>query len=124
MKCIWSPHPGPQTAALAVEDSVFEINFGGSRGGGKTAAGIAWLLKGTVDPGFTGLVIRRNHSDLRQWIEEAKQIYVHAKVTGKPSVFEFKNGSKILYSISTLPAMPSLRSSREPEVFLLKDNDG
>ena len=40
-------------------------------GGGKTDAGIAWMLKGTVDPGFTGLVIRRNHTDLRQWIDYA-----------------------------------------------------
>ena len=95
MKVLWKPHKGQQTKALSQPDSVFEIAFGGSRGGGKTSAGIAWLLKGTEDPGFTGLVIRRNHSDLRQWIDEARQIYVHAKLTGKPGVFEFPSGAKI-----------------------------
>tara|TARA_Y100001938_G_scaffold65761_1_gene91302 strand:+ start:564 stop:1973 length:1410 start_codon:yes stop_codon:yes gene_type:complete len=95
MKVLWKPHKGQQTKSLSQPDSVFEIAFGGSRGGGKTAAGIAWLLKGTEDPGFTGLVIRRNHSDLRQWIDQARQIYVHAKVTGKPTIFEFPSGAKI-----------------------------
>lgn len=95
MKVLWKPHKGQQTRALSQPDSVFEIAFGGSRGGGKSSAGIAYLLKGTEDPGYTGLVIRRNHSDLRQWIDEARQIYVHAKLTGKPGIFEFPSGAKI-----------------------------
>jgi len=95
MNILWQPHPGMQTKALSQPDSVFEINYGGARGGGKTSAGIAYLLKGTEDPGFTALVIRRNHTDLRQWIDEARKIYVHAKVSGKPTVFEFPSGAKI-----------------------------
>ena len=72
MKVLWQPHPGQQTKALKIDESCFEILYGGARGGGKTDAGIAWMLKGTADPGFTGLVIRRNHTDLRQWIDRAK----------------------------------------------------
>ena len=71
MKVLWQPHHGPQRFALSIDDSVFEILYGGARGGGKTDAGICWMLKGTADPGFTGLVIRRNHTDLRQWIDYA-----------------------------------------------------
>jgi len=95
VKVLWEPHPGQQMSALKIDESVFEILYGGARGGGKTDAGIAWMLKGTADPGFTGLVIRRNHTDLRQWIDRAKELYPNAKVSGKPSIFEFPNGSKI-----------------------------
>ena len=95
MKSLWKPHPGAQTYALSIDDTCFEILYGGARGGGKTDAGIVWLLKGTVDPKFTGICIRRNHTDLRQWIDRAVQLYPHAKVYGKPSIFEFPNGAKI-----------------------------
>ena len=95
MKPLWKPHPGAQSYALSIDDSCFEILYGGARGGGKTDAGIVWLLKGTVDPKFTGICIRRNHTDLRQWIDRAMQLYPNAKVSGKPSIFEFPNGAKI-----------------------------
>jgi hypothetical protein len=95
MKVLWKPNEGAQTRALSIDDSVYEICYGGARGGGKTDAGIAYMLKGTSDPTFAGLVIRRNHTDLRQWIDRARQLYPHAKFTGKPTVIEFPNGSKI-----------------------------
>ena len=95
MNEIWSPHEGAQSQVLSIDDSVFEILYGGARGGGKTDAGIAWLLKGTADSRYTGLVIRRNHTDLRQWIDRARELYPNAKVSGKPAVFRFPNGAKI-----------------------------
>ena len=95
MNTLWRPNPGAQTQALAIDDSVYEICYGGARGGGKSDAGIVWMLKGTTDPAYTGLVIRRNHTDLRQWLDRAKQLYKNAKFTGKPTVIEFANGSKI-----------------------------
>ena len=65
MNTLWKANPGAQEKVLSIDDSVYEICYGGARGGGKTDAGIVWMLKGTVDPNFTGLVIRRNHTDLR-----------------------------------------------------------
>ena len=95
---IWKPHKGQQTLALSIDESVFEILYGGARGGGKTDAGIVWLLKGVESPDFIGLVVRRNHSDLRNWIDRAKTLFTKAKVTGKPSVFQFPSGAKVYTS--------------------------
>jgi len=95
MNVKWQPHKGPQTLALSIDESVFEILYGGARGGGKTDAGIVWLLKGVDDPLFTGLCIRRNHTDLRQWIDRAKEIFPNADVSGKPAIFKFPSGAKI-----------------------------
>ena len=43
MKVEWRPNPGPQTMALQVRN-IRELLFGGARGGGKTMAGIVWLI--------------------------------------------------------------------------------
>ncbi len=67
----------------------------GREAGGKSDCGIIWLLKGAEYDGSTSLCIRRNHSDLRQWIDRARQLWPHAKVTGKPAVFTFPNNSKV-----------------------------
>ena len=95
MSSIWEAHKGQQTLALSIDTSVYECLYGGSRGGGKTDAGIVWLLKGIVEPDFIGLCIRRNHSDLRNWIDRASQLYTTARVSGKPAVFRFPSGAKI-----------------------------
>ena len=95
MNVLWKPHQGQQTRALATDETCFEILYGGARGGGKTDAGIVWMLKGISDSDFVGLVIRRNHSDLRNWIDRASQLFTNAKVSGKPSVFHFPSGAKI-----------------------------
>ena len=44
-KVLWEPQPGPQTSFI--QCPVFEIFFGGARGGGKTEASIGdWLSAG------------------------------------------------------------------------------
>ena len=69
----WRPNPGVQEFALRVPSNVFQILYGGSRGGGKTDAGIFWLIKPTSEldgeslithPKYRGLVLRRNANDL------------------------------------------------------------
>ena len=52
---MWKPHEGPQTLALSINENVYEILYGGARGGGKTDAGIVWLLKGVDAPNFVGM---------------------------------------------------------------------
>ena len=32
MNVLWKPNEGAQTRALAIDDSVYEINYGGARG--------------------------------------------------------------------------------------------
>jgi hypothetical protein len=107
---LWRPHPGPQTAVfLAQED---EILYGGARGGGKTAAGIVWLVSGNLQPhtrpadvsyinhpNYRALVLRRNLTDMGDWIDKAKRIYgpIGAEFRERPlAMFEFPTGAKII----------------------------
>ena len=91
---IFKPHPGPQTLALKV-DGVYELCFGGSRGGGKSMVGMAWLMDYTSNPKFRGLVIRRNAEDLSDWISRARDFFPDAKVIGKPAEIRFPSGASV-----------------------------
>ncbi len=94
---LWAPHPGPQTFILSV-NGIYEMLFGGSRGGGKTDAGQVWMAK-PVFQGFEryrGLVIRRNAKDLADWLNRAKYMYPGAKITGKPATITWPGGQEIV----------------------------
>jgi len=92
---IWKPHPGPQTFVLTCFEE--EILFGGSRGGGKTATGMAWLTRWTHHPELRALVLRRNADDLYDWIDRASRMYapLGAVAVGKPAEFRFPSGARI-----------------------------
>lgn len=92
MKALFKPHKGQQTLALKVND-VYEILYGGARGGGKTTAGIVWLLKESENPKFRGLVIRKNAEDLADWLDRARELYTNASITGKPATITFPSGA-------------------------------
>lgn len=105
----WSPQPGPQTKLLLTDAD--EILMGGARGGGKTAGGIMWLMKGNYKlpadhacystalnhPRYRALVVRREAQDLREWVDEAWELFKHtgAKASGKPIMFYWPTGAKI-----------------------------
>ncbi len=71
----WRPNEGRQTMALQYR--VFEELYGGARGGGKTEAGIVWLLTDNyhLHPKFKALVVRKNIVDIDDWVGRAKEIY-------------------------------------------------
>ena len=69
---VWEPHP-KQIEAL--ERPEFEVLYGGSRGGGKTDCGLAWLAEETHNPNYRALVLRRNSEDLKDWTDRANQLY-------------------------------------------------
>lgn len=96
-KILWKPHEGQQTKAL--QQTAFECCYGGSRGGGKSAAGLAWMIEPDYlnNPLYRGLVIRRNYDDLRDWIDRATLFYrsLGVKVRGNPAEFTFPSGAKI-----------------------------
>lgn len=93
----WKPHPGPQTMALRRKEK--EILYGGARGGGKTEAGIAWLIEPEYinNPKYRALVIRRNAEDLSAWIDRATRFYAPfgAKKRGIPVEFQWPSGAVI-----------------------------
>tara|TARA_X000001036_G_scaffold424741_1_gene450115 strand:+ start:2101 stop:3510 length:1410 start_codon:yes stop_codon:yes gene_type:complete len=91
---LFQAHKGAQTRALQ-SDGLHEICFGGSRGGGKTMVGLAWLLDYTNNPKFRGLVIRRNAEDLADWISRAREFYPYAKIVGKPAEVRFPSGAVV-----------------------------
>jgi hypothetical protein len=72
---IWQPQPGPQTALL--ECDVFEVFYGGARGGGKTESSIGdWLQHSAMyGEGAIGIFVRRKLTQLAEVIARTKQIF-------------------------------------------------
>ena len=95
MNTIWRPHEGRQTEALRFR--VFEELYGGARGGGKTSAGIAWMLIDIKHPKYRGLVIRKNSNDLADWLDRARMIYtpLGAEFRGMPADITFPSDAVI-----------------------------
>src|SRR6476619_4098380 len=72
----WEPQPGPQTALLACP--VFEVFFGGARGGGKTDGMLGeWASHADLHgKNAVGLMVSRERVQLLETIERSRQIYV------------------------------------------------
>lgn len=92
-KVAWKANAGPQTEALRRVE--FEVGFGGSRGGGKTDAGLAWLLYDSDHPKYKALVVRKNQVDLSDWLERATEFYKPYGVKRVGSTFKFPKGGII-----------------------------
>jgi hypothetical protein len=93
----WIPHAGKQTEILKRRE--FECLFGGSRGGGKTDAGLVWLVAPEYykHPKYKGLVVRRNADDLSDWIARARAFYhpLGATFAGKTPIIKLPAGGFI-----------------------------
>jgi len=72
---IWEAQAGPQTALISCP--VFEVFFGGARGGGKTDGVLGDFLEHADAYGqhAIGLMIRRQRTELIETIERSKAIY-------------------------------------------------
>jgi len=94
----WSPQPGPQTAFVG--SRVFEVVYGGARGGGKTDAALGDFAFHARDfgAGAQGLLVRRSRVALEPTIARAKQIYrpFGARWEEAKSRFIWKSGA-VLY---------------------------
>ena len=82
----WQPQPKQAIALASTED---EILFGGARGGGMPDTGHAWLLYDIDKPSYRALVIRKNYTDLSDWLDRAQRFYFNAggKLVGDTFIF-------------------------------------
>jgi len=90
MKYHWQPTLKQQEALVRTE---FEILYGGARGGGKTDAGMAWLLYDIGHPHLRCLVIRRNAKDLNDWLARAREMYKPTGANFVGSEIRFPKGA-------------------------------
>lgn len=97
---IWEPQNGPQTALLACP--VFEVFFGGSRGGGKTDGMLGeWVSHQDLHGDKAiGLMVRRELTQLIETIERSKQLYLPlgAKFHEQEKLWRFPNGSRLRFA--------------------------
>jgi hypothetical protein len=96
---IWQPQPGPQTALL--ECDVFEVFYGGARGGGKTESSIGdWLQHSAqYGEGAIGIFVRRKLTQLAEVIARTKQIFtkIGAKYNEQQKTWTMPGGGRLKF---------------------------
>ncbi len=92
----WRPTPKQE---LALQTTADEVLFGGSRGGGKTDTALQWLLYDIDNGALRQLVIRRNATDLADFVDRARTKYgpLGATFAGNPVTIKFPSGA-IIYT--------------------------
>lgn len=72
---VWQPQSGPQTALISCP--VYEVFFGGARGGGKTDGVLGDFIEhaDTYGEHAIGLMIRRTLTELGETIERSRTLY-------------------------------------------------
>jgi hypothetical protein len=99
LKVIWQPQPGPQTALL--ECPVFEVFYGGARGGGKTDGSLGdWIQhQHLYGEAAVGKFFRRKRTQLNEVIARSKQLFgnngLGAKYNENKSEWVFPNGARL-----------------------------
>lgn len=75
LQVLWTPQEGPQTALI--ECPIFEVFYGGARGGGKTESSIGdWLQHAALyGQDAIGIFVRRKFKQLAEVIARTKQIF-------------------------------------------------
>lgn len=96
---IWAPQPGPQTALI--ECPVFEVFFGGARGGGKTEGSIGdWLEhSNTYGERAIGIFVRRKFKQLSEVVARTKQLFpkLGAKYNEQRAEWTMANGARLKF---------------------------
>lgn len=96
---IWQPQPGPQTALL--ECPVFEVFYGGARGGGKTESSLGdWMQHAALyGEAAVGVFFRRQFKQLSEVIARSKQLFT--KLGGvyneQKSEWKMPGGARLLF---------------------------
>lgn len=98
-KVIWKAQDGPQQAFVSCP--VFEVVFGGARGGGKTEACFGdWMIHAaTYGPHAQGIFLRRELPQLDSAIQRAKELFLPlgAEWKEQAKTFIFPNGATLKF---------------------------
>lgn len=96
---LWAPQEGPQTALLRCP--VFEVFYGGARGGGKTEGSIGdWLdHSNSYGEHAIGIFVRRKFKQLAEVIARTKQIFpkIGAKYNEQKAEWRMANGARLKF---------------------------
>jgi hypothetical protein len=97
---VWSPQPGPQTALI--QCPVFEVFFGGARGGGKTDGMLGeWAIHADrYREHAIGLMLRRTRIELTETFERAKVLFkpLGASFTEVPMRCVMPGGARLTFA--------------------------
>lgn len=98
-KVIWTPQPGPQTALL--QCPVFEVFYGGARGGGKTDGSIGDWLQHSNQYGqdAIGVFFRRKFKQLEEVIARTKILFkpLGAKYNEQKAEWAMPGGARLKF---------------------------
>lgn len=96
---IWQPQDGPQTALL--QCPIFEVFYGGARGGGKTESSIGdWLdHSSTYGEHAVGIFVRRKFKQLAEVIARTKQLFpkIGAKYNEQKAEWLMPGGARLKF---------------------------
>lgn len=97
---IWRPQPGPQTALLACP--IFEVFYGGARGGGKTDGFLGDFASHAdlYGDGAIGLMVRKERTRLIEAIERSRELYrpLGAQFHEQDKLWRFPNGARLRFA--------------------------
>lgn len=97
---VWRAQEGPQTALITCP--VFEVFYGGARGGGKTDGVLGEFIRHAEDHGENaiGLMVRRTLKQLTETIERSKVIYrpLGAEFHEQDKLWRFPNGARLRFA--------------------------
>lgn len=98
-KIIWQPQEGPQTALL--QCPVFEVFYGGARGGGKTESSIGdWLQHSSLyGEAATGVFFRRTFKQLEEVVARTQALFpkLGAKYNKQDATWTMANGARLKF---------------------------
>ena len=120
---IWAPQPGPQTDLVTCP--IFEVFYGGARGGGKTDGSIGdWISHASIyGENAIGLFVRRRLTQLSEAIARAK--YLCLKLGGRwyeqKKELVMPNGARLRFATSNgIPTQRNTKATTIPASTLKK----
>lgn len=98
-RIIWQPQPGPQTALI--QCPVFEVFYGGARGGGKTESSIGDWLEHSSRYGehAIGVFFRRTFKQLEEVVARTQQLFpkLGASYNKQEATWTMPNGARLKF---------------------------